>query len=78
MAEKSEDEILRTLSENLKRKHDQISDQDDPDKQFLMSLLPHPLLASRGGVCGCGERLVCGDPKSRSDAQSTLCISFEV
>ncbi|XP_050676939.1 uncharacterized protein LOC126978858 [Leptidea sinapis] len=40
-AEKSENEILRTLSENLKRKHDQISDQNDPDKQFLMSLLPH-------------------------------------
>lgn len=39
-AEKSENEILRTLSENLKCKHDQ-SDQNDPDKQFLMSLLPH-------------------------------------
>ncbi|XP_060806025.1 uncharacterized protein LOC132902958 [Amyelois transitella] len=39
-AEKTENEILRTLSENLKRKHDQ-SDQNDPDKQFLMSLLPH-------------------------------------
>lgn len=40
-AEKSENEILKTLSENLKRKYDQISDQNDPDKQFLMSLLPH-------------------------------------
>ncbi|KAL4714236.1 hypothetical protein ACJJTC_009588 [Scirpophaga incertulas] len=40
-AEKSENDILRTLSEKLKRKHDQISDQHDPDKQFLMSLLPH-------------------------------------
>lgn len=39
--EKSENEILRTLSENFKRKHDQISDQNDPDKQFLLSLLPH-------------------------------------
>ncbi|XP_023954581.2 uncharacterized protein LOC112058121 [Bicyclus anynana] len=38
---KTENELLKQFSESMKRNYDAIYNDNNPDKQFLMSLLPH-------------------------------------